>query len=153
VRRSGADPERAKPLRRGLRPRTPAPRVHRGRRRPSRREQKEHLRHELWALREVRATAIELGTTRISASAREALCRHRVAAESLLARHRAGDWGDVAPWVREANERGAACGTLITSRYKLSEADEVWVLTGGVPRVTDVVTPANALAEQAPWPA
>ncbi len=47
---------------------------------------------------------------------------------SLIARHRRGDWGDLKPDDREANERALADGDRILSAYEV-EGERVWVIT------------------------
>lgn len=84
---------------------------------------------------------------RVGPRAGQLLDRYGVRAKDLVDRHRAGDWGEVQPAIREANERAAARGMLITSRYRLADFAEVWVITGGDRQFTAVVTPEDALSD------
>ena len=59
---------------------------------------------------------------------REAGNPYRVA-EELLSRHRAGDWGDLSPEDRLANERAIEDGSRILSAYVLSTGTKIWLIT------------------------
>jgi hypothetical protein len=47
----------------------------------------------------------------------------------LLSRHHRGDWGDLDPEDREANERALRTGGRLVSAYKLDDGRKVWVIT------------------------
>jgi hypothetical protein len=59
---------------------------------------------------------------------REAGNPYRVA-EELLSRHRAGDWGDLSPEDRLANEGALEDGSRILSAYVLSTGTRIWAIT------------------------
>lgn len=59
---------------------------------------------------------------------REAGNPYRVA-EELLSRHRSGDWGDLDPEDRLANERALEDGSRILSAYVLSTGTKIWLIT------------------------
>ena len=47
----------------------------------------------------------------------------------LLARHTAGDWGDVDAEDRRANDDAIAEGTRLLSVYHLDTGTEIWIIT------------------------
>lgn len=49
--------------------------------------------------------------------------------ESALARHATGDWGDVSPKGRIANERGLAEGDQLVSVFHLENSREFYIIT------------------------
>lgn len=61
---------------------------------------------------------------------------------ALIARHRAGDWGDVSAGDRKANERALKWGDRVLSSYKV-EGETLWVLTEADRSVTTVLTPGE----------
>lgn len=50
---------------------------------------------------------------------------------ALLARHHAGDWGDLPPEDRKANVAALEHGSRILSVYKL-DGETIWIITDGV---------------------
>lgn len=61
---------------------------------------------------------------------------------SLVARHVAGDFGDVDAHDRQANEDAIRHGERILSSYTLSNDEKIWVLTAADRSSTCVLTPA-----------
>ena len=59
---------------------------------------------------------------------REAGNPYRVA-EELVSRHRAGDWGDLSPEDKLANERALEDGSRILSAYVLDMGARIWAIT------------------------
>ena len=49
----------------------------------------------------------------------------------LLARHAAGDWGELGEQDRQANEDALATGCRLMSVYRLDDDTVVWVITNG----------------------
>ena len=52
-----------------------------------------------------------------------------VRAHVLLARHLAGDWGEVPPEDARANELGVREGARVLSAYRLPTGARVWLIT------------------------
>jgi len=48
---------------------------------------------------------------------------------SLLARHAAGDWGDICPEDRAENELSLREGFRLLSSYTLSTGRRIWIIT------------------------
>jgi hypothetical protein len=75
------------------------------------------------------------GNVTVSADARETLRGARVTAESLVARHTGGDYGDIAPSDHETNEMNIARQRYVTSVYAVARFsmgmahEQVWVTT------------------------
>ena len=59
---------------------------------------------------------------------------------SLLARHRAGDWGEVPPEDAAENELSVSEGFRIMSAYSVS-GEKVWVITEADRSVTTLLLP------------
>ncbi len=61
---------------------------------------------------------------------------------TLLARHSEGDWGDVGPQDRDANERALVEGARILSTYQLApEGPKLWVITEADRAATTILLP------------
>jgi hypothetical protein len=73
--------------------------------------------------------AFEVGEIVITPAASSALDANGQTLERLLARHRAGDWGDVSPQVREVNDRGLAERYNLQSAYVLADGRRIVVVT------------------------
>jgi len=70
------------------------------------------------------------------------LRRHKIAPVRLLARHLAGDWGDLPPEDVQANEAALLSGARLLSAYTLPDGETVWIITEAEPRaVTTFLTP------------
>lgn len=50
----------------------------------------------------------------------------------LLARHRAGDWGDVDAHDRQMNEIAQRDGSRLMSVYKHDDGKTIWIITDGL---------------------
>lgn len=59
----------------------------------------------------------------------------------LLARHVAGDWGDLDEEDRAENERSVDAGLRILSSYSLGGDRRVWVITEASRDVTTILLP------------
>jgi hypothetical protein len=59
----------------------------------------------------------------------------------LLARHCAGDWGDLEPSDRAANDRALSDGERLLSAYRLDDGERVWVITEWDRSVTTILLP------------
>jgi 2-polyprenyl-3-methyl-5-hydroxy-6-metoxy-1,4-benzoquinol methylase len=71
----------------------------------------------------------DLGRVGVTSSADAALRAAGVDPEALLSRHQSGDWGEVDETDRQDNAFGVEHGAAILSRYRLSDAVEVAVVT------------------------
>lgn len=72
------------------------------------------------------------------------LRRHNIAPVRLLARHLAGDWGDVPPEDAQANEEALRSGARLFSAYTLPDGGKLWIITEAEPRaVTTILTPGE----------
>jgi hypothetical protein len=71
----------------------------------------------------------EVGEIVITPVASSALDANGETLEGLLARHRAGDWGDVSPQVREVNDRGLVERYNLQSAYLLADGRRIVVVT------------------------
>jgi hypothetical protein len=71
----------------------------------------------------------DLGEVIITPAASGALAANGMTLENLLARHQAGDWGDVSAQVREVNERGLLEQFNLQSTYVLPDCRRLVVVT------------------------
>lgn len=62
---------------------------------------------------------------------------------AALARHAAGDWGDLCEEDRLSNEEALACGERLLSAYSTSEGVGFWVITERDRSVTTVLLPED----------
>jgi len=72
-----------------------------------------------------------LGMTHITPGARDLLDTAGIAPVALLARHVAGDWGDVPPEDARENDLSLRAGFRIVSSYPVGDdpAARVWIIT------------------------
>jgi hypothetical protein len=82
-----------------------------------------------------------LGQTVITRNALERLSQADVAA--FLARHAAGDWGDVDPADREENELSLREGFRVLSAYRSAAGEKFWIITEADRSVTTVLMPED----------
>jgi hypothetical protein len=87
-------------------------------------------------------SAFSLGQVSVTEAAWTLLSQHDIDASRLLTRHAQGDWGDVAPADRQANDRGLRTGSLVVSAYPVGE-QRVWVVTEPGHRQTWLLLPAE----------
>jgi len=72
------------------------------------------------------------------------LRKHNIAPVRLLARHLAGDWGDVPPEDAQANEAALRSGARLLSAYTLPGGEKLWIITDAEPRAaTTFLTPGE----------
>jgi hypothetical protein len=62
---------------------------------------------------------------------------------TFLARHVVGDWGDVGPLDRRANEWAVRNGARILSVYELENGIRVWIITGADRKETTALLPSD----------
>lgn len=66
-----------------------------------------------------------------------------LSAFDLLARHQAGDWGDVPPEDARANELALQRGYRLLSSYTLAPGLRIWVITESDRAATTVLLPSE----------
>ncbi len=70
-----------------------------------------------------------LGQVVATPGALKALEEARQSPAEFLARHRAGDWGDVCPQDKQLNDRAVKDGERLLSAYKTARGVKLWVIT------------------------
>ena len=60
---------------------------------------------------------------------------------ALLARHAAGDWGDLDPEDGQLNERALQGGGRLFSAYRFAAGSKVWIITEADRAATTVLLP------------
>lgn len=85
----------------------------------------------------------DLGQIVATRGALAALKEAKESPEMLLWRHRAGDWGDLAPEDKEENDLSAREGYRILSAYILRTGVKVWVITEADRSVTTLLLPSE----------
>ena len=71
----------------------------------------------------------DVGEVVVTPAASAALAAHGKRVDDLLARHQAGDWGDVTDQVREVNERALAERFNVQSIYAVANGQRLVVVT------------------------
>lgn len=82
-----------------------------------------------WKPLQRQAAKFEAGEIVVTPAARAALVASGQSLEEILARHRAGDWGEVPEHVRDVNERGLLDGFNLQSTYSVNEVERLVVVT------------------------
>ena len=88
-----------------------------------------------------RPARFPLGATVATPGALAALQAAGQTPASLLARHVAGDWGEVPVEDAAQNELSIAQGWRILSAYTLTTGEKIWVITEADRSVTTVLLP------------
>jgi len=89
------------------------------------------------------APRFPLGRTVATPGALEALARNTEVPKSFIARHVRGDWGDLDPEDREANEQSLIDGCRLLSAYGLRDGTKIWIITEADRSVTTVLLPED----------
>ncbi|MGC4033480.1 MAG: hypothetical protein QM754_17460 [Tepidisphaeraceae bacterium] len=84
-----------------------------------------------------------LGEVTATPAALDALNRAKASPLALIARHRAGDWGDVCDQDSRANDDALRHGGRIVSAYAVSLGVRVWVITESDREATTILLPAE----------
>jgi hypothetical protein len=71
----------------------------------------------------------EIGEIVVTPTATAALAALGQSVEDVLARHQAGDWGEVSEQLRAVNERGLAEQFNLQSVYAISSGEQLVVIT------------------------
>ena len=106
--------------------------------------------------------AFKLKAVWASEPARRLLEEHDVSYKPLVLRHAMCDWGDVPPFIKEANYSGLLYNSPLVSVFRLVEAPpnanyiarnklpSVWVLTPGDRSITYILLPTEHLLDSMP---
>lgn len=89
----------------------------------------------------MRTARFPLGKILATPGALKALKDSHQAPLDFLARHAKGDWGEVCPEDRAANDRALENGERILSAYKTNEGIKVWVITEWDRSLTTILLP------------
>jgi hypothetical protein len=89
----------------------------------------------------VAVPVLVLGRVVMTRGARDALAESAEAADAFLNRHRAGDWGDVAPEEAADNDRASECGCRVRSAYLTPLGHRVVITTSGDRSLTTLSLP------------
>lgn len=73
--------------------------------------------------------SFSLGQIVATPAALEALAHNGADPLDFIARHASGDWGDVCPEDRAANDEALQSGARLMSVYLLGDGSKLWVLT------------------------
>jgi len=84
---------------------------------------------------------VPLGRTFATPGALAALRRAGQSEAALLARHAAGDWGDISPGDAKLNDQAARKGGRLLSAYTLRDGTRLWVITEADRSVTTLLLP------------
>lgn len=84
---------------------------------------------------------LSLGTIHLTDMARDALLRSQEDVADYLARHAAGDWGDVTPEDAADNDYAVAHDLRVTSAYHTQFNDCLLVVSDPSAGVTEVLRP------------
>lgn len=82
-----------------------------------------------------------LGQTVATPGALEELQKAGMSGFEFLARHLAGDWGDLSQEDKEENELSLKEGFRILSAYKLPTGQKLWVITEADRSATTILRP------------
>lgn len=83
----------------------------------------------------------ELGKIAVTHSAESALRDAQQSADEFVARHKAGDWGDVTEETRRANAEALKDGLRLESVYHTKRGEKLLVVTDADRALTSVMTP------------
>ena len=82
-----------------------------------------------------------LGQTLATPGALEELQKAGISGLELLARHMAGDWGDLCREDKQENELSLKEGFRLLSAYKLPTGEKLWVITEADRSATTILRP------------
>ena len=90
-----------------------------------------------------RAPRFSLGRVAATPAALTAMQQARVGPLDLLLRHVIGDWGELDPEDRQANEEGLLHGLRLLSNYPIGEGVRIWIITEADRSVTTLLLPED----------
>jgi len=82
-----------------------------------------------------------LGQVCLSSSANVLFSEGKIDVNQLINRHISGDWSDMCEDDQFENQHAVACGDRIFSSFKLSDSQNVWVITESDRSVTTILLP------------
>ncbi len=85
----------------------------------------------------------ELGQAVATPGVLEALLRTKTLPIHLLARHQAGDWGDLDAEDARENDLSVEHGFRILSAYHLEDGTKLWIITEHDRSVTTILLPSE----------
>ncbi len=88
-----------------------------------------------------RRPLFSLGQIVATPGALDALEQAGITPLTLIARHVAGDWGDLGEEDKQANEEALQQGMRLLSAYKLETGKKIWLITEYDRSVTTLLTP------------
>lgn len=83
----------------------------------------------------------QLGLVVATPGALAALQSAREDGQRLLARHAAGDWGELSAEDRAENDYALSAGLRLLSAYALRDGERIWVITEADRSVTTLLLP------------
>lgn len=86
-------------------------------------------------------TRFPLGRLLATPGALRALDEAGVGVFVYVGRHQSGDWGDLSPGDRRANENALECDERLVSAYVLPNGVKVWIITEADRASTTVLLP------------
>lgn len=89
------------------------------------------------------ATLFRLGRMVATPLALETLTQYGVTTIDLLARHAAGDWGDIARDDAMANQTALQSGSRLFSSYRIADNAKVWIITEADRSATTILLPSE----------
>jgi hypothetical protein len=90
-----------------------------------------------------RRVSFPLGQTVATPGALEALGQAGQLPFHFLARHARGDWGELCPADKRANDRALREGDRLLSAYKTSTGERLWVITEADRSATTILLPSE----------
>jgi len=90
-----------------------------------------------------RRVHFRLGQTVATPGALEALGQAGQLPFHFLARHARGDWGELCPADKRANDRALREGDRLLSAYKTSIGERLWVITEADRSATTILLPSE----------
>lgn len=84
---------------------------------------------------------VPLGHIAITPGALDALTGSGQEARRFLARHERGDWGDLTPHDRAANDRALRDGDRLLSAYRFGDEQTLWIITEADRSATTLLLP------------
>jgi hypothetical protein len=94
-------------------------------------------------MKTIKCTKFNLGRTLITPGAIEALNHAEVTALPYLARHAAGDWGDLSEEDKTENELSLVEGFRLLSAYFLPDLTKIWIITEADRSATTILLPED----------
>ena len=86
-------------------------------------------------------TLFPLGSLMATAAALGALVDAGQIAETFLARHSTGDWGDLCEEDKRENDFSITSGFRVLSSYQLRNGQKIWVITEADRSTTTILLP------------